>query len=56
MDLIDAVVRAAPLLKRSKLRSVTLALIADLYNKHFDELSRHGLIPRVEEVYFAHKK
>ncbi len=56
IDLIDAVVREAPLLKRSKLRGITLTLIADLYNKHFEALNRHGLIPRVEEVYFAHKK
>ena len=56
VDLIDAVVRAAPLLKRSKLRGITLTLIADLYNKHFEVLNRHGLIPRVEEVYFTHKK
>lgn len=56
VDLIDAVVREAPLLKRSKLRRITLALIADLYNKHFEVLNRRGLIPRVEEVYFAHKK
>ena len=56
IDLIDAVVRAAPLLKRSKIRSVTLALIADLYNKHFEVLNRRGFIPRVEEVYFTHKR
>jgi len=56
LDLIDAVVREAPLLKRSKLRGIILPLIADLYNKHFEVLNRRGLIPRVEEIYFAHKK
>jgi hypothetical protein len=49
-------VRAAPLLKKSKLRGIALSLIADLYNKHFDVLNRRGLVPRVEEIYFAHKK
>jgi len=56
VDLIDAVVREAPLLKRSKLRGIALSLIADLYNKHFEVLNRRGFIPRVEEVYFTHKK
>jgi hypothetical protein len=55
-DLIDAVVQSAPLFKRSKLRGVTLALLADLYNKHFDELNRYGFVARVEEIYFTHKK
>jgi hypothetical protein len=56
IDLIDAVVREAPLLKRSRLRGITLSLIADLYNKHFEVLNRRGFIPRVEEVYTTHKK
>ncbi len=56
LDLVDAVIHSAPVLRRSKIRNIALLLITDLYNKHFDVLERLGVLGRVEQFYFAHKR
>ena len=56
LDLIESVIKAAPMLKRAKLRAAALALIADLYNKQYELLERHKAIDRVEQVYYRMKR
>ncbi len=56
LDLVDAVISSAPVLRRSKIRNIALLLITDLYNKHFDVLEQLGVLGRVEQFYFDHKR
>lgn len=55
LDLIESVVKDVPLLKRSKVKSAALELVAELYNKHHDLLESAGCIDRVEQSYYQLK-
>ncbi len=56
LDLIDDVIRHAPWLKRSKLRSAALTLVADLFTKQYELLERHKAVDKVEQIYYRMKK
>jgi hypothetical protein len=51
LDLVVEIVKSAPILKRSKLRTAALTLVADLYNKNYDILDTHKDLAKVEEFY-----
>jgi hypothetical protein len=55
LDLIEEIVRIAPLLKRSKLRDIAAELVSDLYNKQYDLLEQHAIIDAVEQCYYRLK-
>lgn len=55
LDFIEAVVRDAPILKRSRLKATALTLVADLYSRHYDVLDRNGAVDRVEQSYYRLK-
>jgi tRNA G10 N-methylase Trm11 len=55
LDLIESVVKDVPLLKRSKVKSAALELVAELYNKHHDLLESAGCVDRVEQSYYQLK-
>jgi hypothetical protein len=52
LDLIDEAVKEASLLKRPALRRAAIALISNLYGKHYEMLMDHHLIDKVEELYY----
>lgn len=56
LDLLEHLVREAPLLKRSKLRASAALLVADLYAKQLELLERHRLTDAVERLYCALKR
>jgi hypothetical protein len=56
LDLIEDVIKHAPMLKRAKLRSVALILIADLYDKQYELLEGNKAIDRVEQLYYRLKR
>jgi hypothetical protein len=51
LELVVEIVKSAPILKRSKLRTAALTLVADLYNKNYDILDTHKDLAKVEEFY-----
>lgn len=55
LDLIEEMVKQAPLLKRSKLRETASDLVSDLYNKHYELLERHKAVDTVEQCYYRLK-
>jgi hypothetical protein len=55
LDIIESVVEDVPLLKRSKVKSAALELVAGLYNKHHELLENSGCIDRVEGTYYQLK-
>jgi hypothetical protein len=55
LDLIETMVRQAPILKRSRLKSTALTLVADLYSRHYDIIDRNGAVDRVEQSYYRLK-
>ena len=55
LDLIEEMVRNAPLLKRSKCRETASELVSDLYNKHYELLEQHKSIDAVEQCYYRLK-
>jgi hypothetical protein len=56
LDLIEKIAAEAPFLKRSRLRQAALTLVADLYNKQYELLEKHGVIDKVEQCYYRLKK
>ena len=56
LDLFEALIREASLLRRSRLREGALLLVADLYNKNYDLLDHHNLIDKVETAYYRLKR
>ncbi len=55
LDLIEEIVRSAPLLKRLKCRETASELVSDLYNKHYELLEQHKAIDAVEQCYYRLK-
>jgi hypothetical protein len=55
LDVIDAVIKDVPFLRRSKLREAALILIADLYDKHYELLEAHNAIDKLEQLYYRLK-
>jgi hypothetical protein len=55
LDVIDAVIKDVPFLRRSKLREAALLLIADLYDKHYELLEAHNAIDKLEQIYYRLK-
>lgn len=55
LELIEGMVREAPILKRSRLKSTALTLVADLYSRHFEVLDRNGTVDKVEQSYYRLK-
>jgi hypothetical protein len=56
LDIVEQVVKDAPIFKRSKLRASALGLISEIYNKQYALLEQHKAIDRVEQVYYRLKK
>lgn len=56
LDVIEAMIERAPFLKRSRLRTAALTLVADLYNKQYDLLEAYNAIDKVEQHYYRLKK
>ena len=56
LDVLEEAVRRAPLLKRARLRKLASALVADLYEKHFDVLEKARVLDKVEESYYRLKR
>ena len=56
LDLIDDVIKHAPWLRRSKLRSAALTLVADLFTKQYELLERYRAVDKVEQIYYRMKK
>jgi hypothetical protein len=52
LNLMEAMVREAPFMKRSKLKALVLTLLGDLYSRHYDTLERNGAVETVEQSYF----
>jgi len=56
LDLVEEIVRRAPILKRSRLRKAASMLIADLYEKNYELLEKAGVLTKVEESYYRLKR
>ena len=56
LDMVETMVKSAPVLKRSKFRGAALGLVSDLYNKNYALLERHKALERVEQIYYRMKK
>ncbi len=56
LDLIENIAAKASFLKRPRLRQAALTLVADLYNKQYELLEKHGVIDKVEQFYYRLKK
>jgi hypothetical protein len=55
LEFMEAVVKHASALKRSKLRGITGALVAGLYERQYALLDSHHLLDRVEHCYYRMK-
>ena len=55
LEFMEAVVKHASALKRSKVRGITGALVAGLYERHYALLESHHLLDRVEQCYYRMK-
>lgn len=56
LDLVEEIVRRAPILKRSRLRKAASMLVADLYEKNYELLEKAGVLTKVEESYYRLKR
>lgn len=56
LELIEELVRRAPLLKRARLRKLAALLVADLYEKQYDLLEKAEVLQKVEEAYYRLKR
>ena len=56
LELMDVMVRDAPMMKRSRLKSTACTLVEDLYSKQYDMLEKRGAIDRVEQFYYRLKE
>jgi hypothetical protein len=55
LELIEEMVKQAPLLKRSKLRETASELVSDLYNKQYELLEEHKAVDAIEQCYYRLK-
>jgi hypothetical protein len=55
LDLISSIIRQAPMLKRTRLKSVALVLIGDLYDKNLELLEQSNAVAQVEQCYYRLK-
>jgi len=55
VDLVEEIVKGAPFFRRQKLRRGAVALVADLYNKHYQILEERSAIDRIEQAYYRLK-
>jgi hypothetical protein len=52
LNLIEVMVREGPILRRSRLKSAALTLLADLYSRQYAILDRNGAVDSVESSYY----